>query len=163
MKKIYKNNNLERKYKMGYMRMNPGFELNRITRNIDNFVNDVLSPENRPRVEIGDYKPRVDIIEDEKNIYFEAELAGVSKDDVKVSVNDENILSIKGEKKFERKDVVKLCCRSERAFGTFSRSFQLPDNVDSEKVEAKYENGILYLTLPKIEPVKPKEQSIEIK
>jgi len=148
---------------MGFMRVHPGVELERMSRDIDRMWKDFVSPDNRPRIEFGEFKPRVDIIEDEKNIYFEAELAGVSKEDVKVSVNEEQILTIKGEKKFERKDEVKSCCRSERAYGSFTRAFQLPDTVDAEKIEAKYDSGVLTLTLPKLEPLKPKEQTVEIK
>ena len=147
---------------MSFLRINPGIELERMSRDIDRMWKDFASSDNRPRIEFGEFKPRVDIIEDDKNIYFEAELAGVRKEDVKVSVNDENIMTIKGEKKFERKDEVKVCCRNERAYGNFTRAFQLPDNVDSEKIEAKYDSGVLTLTLPKIEPVKPKEQTVEI-
>ena len=71
-------------------------------------------------------------------------------------------MTIKGEKKFERKDEVTSCCRSERTYGEFMRSFQLPDNTDSEKISASYNNGILTLTIPKIEPVKPSEKQVEI-
>jgi len=147
---------------MPMIRFNPGWEFQNMAKEMNRFMQENFSHENRPRFEIGDFKPRIDVLEDEKALYFEAEIAGVKKDDVKVSVNDENILTIKGEKKFEKKDQATSCCRNERSFGEFMRSFQLPGNVDPEKISAKYENGILTLTVPKIEPVKPVEKEIAI-
>jgi len=147
---------------MTMIRLNPIWEMQNIMKEMNSFMRNNFSQENRPRIEMGDFKPRVDVIEDTKSIYFEVEIPGVKKEDVKVSVNNENILTIKGEKKFERKDEVKSCCRSERVYGEFMRSFQLPDNTDSEKISASYNNGILTLTVPKIEPVKPSEKQVEI-
>jgi len=148
---------------MPLIRFNPLWEFENISHEFDKIRKQVTMSENWPRVEFGGFKPRVDIIEDDENIYFEVEIPGVNKEDVKVSVNDENILTIKGEKKFERKEEANACCRNERTYGIFTRSFQLPDESDYDKIEAKFENGILYLTVPKIEPVKPKEVNIEIK
>lgn len=148
---------------MTMIRFNPMWEMQNAARHMNRFVRHNFSHENMPRFEIGDFKPRIDVIEDEKALYFEAEIPGVIKEDVKVSVNDENILTIKGEKKFERKEEAKLCCRHERNYGEFTRSFLLPDNVDSEKISANYENGVLTLTVPKMEPAKPKEKVVEIR
>ncbi|TAL67262.1 MAG: Hsp20/alpha crystallin family protein [Bacteroidetes bacterium] len=148
---------------MAYVKFNPWWEFENLTKEFDKMVKTVSNPETRPRVEFGGFKPRVDIIEDEKNIYFEIEVPGVKKDDVKVSVDEDNILSVKGEKKFERKDEIKVCCRNERSFGDFERSFQLPELVAADKIGAKYENGMLLLTIPKLEPAKPKETVIDIK
>jgi HSP20 family protein len=147
---------------MSTIRFNPMWEMQNMLKEMNKYVRDNISQENRPRIEIGDFKPRIDVIEDENSLYFEAELPGVSKDDVKVSVNDDNILTIKGNKKFDRKDEVTSCCRNERSFGEFVRSFQLPDIVDSEKISANYQNGVLTLTVPKMEPVKPKEKEVAI-
>ena len=147
---------------MTMIRSNPMWEMQNIARDMNRFMRDTFSQENRPRVEIGDFKPRIDVIEDENALYFEAEIPGVKKEDVKVSVNEENILMIKGNKKFERKDEAKTCCRNERSYGEFMRSFQLPENTDPEKISANYENGILTLTVPKMEPVKPKEKEVKI-
>ena len=144
------------------IRLNPMWEMQNIIKEMNGFMRNNFSQENRPRIEIGDFKPRVDVSEDTKSIFFEVEIPGVKKEDVKVSVNNENIMTIKGEKKFERKDEVTSCCRSERTYGEFMRSFQLPDNTDSEKISASYNNGILTLTIPKIEPVKPSEKQVEI-
>ncbi len=114
------------------------------------------------RFEIGDFSPRVDIAEDERNVYLHAELPGIERENVKISVSEDRILSLKGEKKREEKVESKNYVRVERNYGSFSRSFALPDNINVEKVEAKFENGMLNLILPKTEPAKPKEVSIEI-
>ncbi|MFN3344491.1 MAG: Hsp20/alpha crystallin family protein [Chloroherpetonaceae bacterium] len=96
---------------------------------------------------------RVDIAEDEKNIYIEAELAGMKKEDVKVSIED-NVLTIRGERKQENEEKKKNYHRVERVYGSFSRAFTLGENIDKDNIEAKYEDGVLRLTLPKVEPVK---------
>ncbi len=96
---------------------------------------------------------RVDISEDEKNIYIEAEMAGLKKEDVKVSIED-NVLTIRGERKQESEEKKKNYHRVERVYGSFSRAFTLGENIDKDNIEAKYEDGVLHLTLPKVEPVK---------
>jgi HSP20 family protein len=96
---------------------------------------------------------RVNIAEDEKNIYIEAELAGLKKEDVKVTIED-GVLTIRGERKQETEEKKKNYHRVERVFGSFSRSFTLGENVDKDNIDAKYEDGVLHLTLPKVEPVK---------
>jgi HSP20 family protein len=96
---------------------------------------------------------RVDISEDEKNIYIEAELPGMKKEDVKVTVED-GVLMIRGERKQETEEKKKNYHRVERVYGSFSRAFTLGENIDKDNIEAKYEDGVLHLTLPKMEPVK---------
>jgi len=147
---------------MTFIHFNPVREFENITKEFNQILRNISAPENKPRISFQKFSPRVDILEDEANVYFEIELAGVPKDKAAITVNEENIITIKGSKEFERKDEVKTCCKNERAYGDFSRSFQLPDNTDNSKIEAKYENGVLFLTIPKREQVKPKEQTITI-
>jgi len=146
---------------MAFYRVNPFAEFEKVTKEMEDFFQKNLEGGNRPRVTIGDFSPRVDIIDDKESMVFQAEVPGVAKDNIKVSISDENILTIKGEKKFGKEDI-KTCCKSERQYGQFSRSFQLPDLLDTDKIEAKYENGVLSLHIPKLEPVKPKEKDIAI-
>ena len=94
--------------------------------------------------------PRIDISEDKENINVIAEIPGVKKDDIKITLQD-NILTIEGEKKKETEQKEKNFFRNERMYGSFKRCFTLPELVDSEKVEAKFENGILNIQLKKIE------------
>ena len=146
---------------MPFNRVNPFLDMEKMTKDIDDFFESNFKGGNKPRVQFGDFSPRVDIIEDEKQVIFQAEIPGVEKEQVKVSVNDDNTLTLKGEKKFN-KEGISTCCKNERQFGSFSRSFQLPEQLDADNIEAKYENGVLFLTIPKMEPVKPKEREISI-
>ncbi len=100
---------------------------------------------------------RVDISEDEKNIYIDAEMPGIKKEDVKVTIED-GVLMIRGERKQETEEKKKNYHRVERVYGSFLRAFTLGENVDKDNIEAKYEDGVLHLTLPKIEPVKNVKQ-----
>lgn len=112
--------------------------------------------------ETGGFAPRVDIIEDEKAVYVHAEMPGLVRSDIKVSVNEDRLLTIKGEKKSPEIEAGKTQIRSERSFGSFSRSFVLPENLDVENINAKFDNGVLELTMSKVEPPKPKEIHIDI-
>jgi HSP20 family protein len=111
--------------------------------------------------EMGAFKPRVDISEDSANVYIIAELPGMSKEDVKITINEENMLIIKGEKKSSI-GVSSTSHRTERIFGSFERTFVLPENIATDNVQAKFENGLLELTIAKVEPPKPKEMVVTI-
>lgn len=97
----------------------------------------------------GEPQMRLDLSEDDKNFFVKAEIPGVNKDDIKVSV-DGNQVSVSAEvrKEKEEKQGARLI-RSERYYGSISRSFTLDENVDQSAAQAKYENGVLQLTLPK--------------
>jgi HSP20 family protein len=107
-----------------------------------------------------DWSPRVDISETDKEFVIKAEIPEVNKEDVNVSV-DNGVLSIRGERKQEKEGKGKKHHRVERFYGCFARSFVLPDNIDEEKIKAKFKDGMLHLRLPKTEEAKPK--SVEIK
>ncbi|MBS1903307.1 MAG: Hsp20/alpha crystallin family protein [Bacteroidetes bacterium] len=109
----------------------------------------------------GSYVPRVNISEDAQNIYVAAELPGMTKEDVKITVT-EGVLTIRGEKKSEAKQEGRNYHRIERRFGEFVRQFTLPDNVQEENVHASFKDGVLEVVVPKKEPAKPKERQIEI-
>jgi HSP20 family protein len=131
---------------------------------LDKLVADFLSPnfwENQQVEGNGVLSPRVDISEDAKSVFIHAELPGLKKEDVKVTVKD-GVLVIKGEKKQEEKTEGKNYHRIERRYGTFSRSFTLGDHVDAENINANFENGVLSLTLPKVE-VRKDEKEIAIR
>lgn len=148
---------------MAIMRFDPikGFET--ISKKMNDFVNEF---EKGVSVEYGGFAPRIDIYEDEKHLFVQAELAGIRKEDVKLKVNEEGVLCISGEKKkdakFEENKENQTIIRIERSYGAFNRSFLLPDNVNKESIKAKFENGILEISLEKIEPEKPKEVNVEI-
>lgn len=106
--------------------------------------------------------PAVDVHQDKDNVYVKAELPGMAKEDIDVNVQ-ENLLTIKGEKKQEKETKEKDCLRTERYYGLLSRTVTLPAGVDAAKVKAEYKNGILELVLPKREDAKPKQIKIEVK
>jgi HSP20 family protein len=107
------------------------------------------------------WAPAVDICENENNLVLKAELPGVDPKDVEVRVED-NTLYLKGERKFEKDTKEENYHRIERSYGSFARSFALPNSIDAEKVAAEYQDGLLTLTLPKREETKPKTIKINI-
>ena len=108
------------------------------------------------------FAPRVDITEDDKNLYVSAEIPGVAKEDINVTMN-ENLLTLSGEKKKEEKEERKNYYRLERSKGTFTRTFTIPLAVKADMIKAEFKDGILNITLPKMEEVKRNEKHIEIK
>lgn len=109
---------------------------------------------------VADWAPAVDISEDDKEYVIKAELPEVKKDDVKVMVQD-GVLTIQGERKQEKEEKGKKYHRIERTYGTFVRSFTVPDDADQTKVMAEFKEGVLKVHLPKSEKAKP--QAIEVK
>lgn len=108
------------------------------------------------------FSPRIDISEKNDKILVEAEIPGVKKEDLKITLQD-NILTIKGEKKKEEEHKENNYYRCERSYGSFSRSFTLPVEVSTEKVDAKFNDGMLKIELKKVEPKKAQEKLIELK
>jgi HSP20 family protein len=127
----------------------------RIQRYFDDFPNFGANLNNN-------FYPRIDISEDKDNINVLAEIPGVTKENIKITLQD-NVLTIEGEKKKETEQKEKNYFRSERMYGSFKRCFTLPDLVDSEKVEAKFEDGMLNIQLKKIEQKVKSEKVIELK
>lgn len=111
--------------------------------------------------EMGTYMPRIDISEDEKNIYVVGEFPGMSEQDVKVTVS-EGVLTIRGEKKRKEEYNKHNYHRIERTHGEFVRQFTLPENLNEEEIRAEFENGMLEVTIPKREPQQPKEREIKV-
>ncbi|HET9136765.1 MAG TPA: Hsp20/alpha crystallin family protein [Candidatus Kapabacteria bacterium] len=109
--------------------------------------------------EMDSYLPKVDSSEDDKNIYFSAELPGLTKDDVKITLSD-GILTISGKKERKEEKKEKNYHRVERSFGEFTRQFELPKGYNQKQIEAKFNNGVLEVTIPKNEISKPKEEQV---
>ena len=108
------------------------------------------------------WAPLVDINETDKEVTLDVELPGFEKKDVKVEVRD-NTLTISGERTNEKKTDDNYCSRVERHYGKFERTFTLSDEVDANKISAKYKNGVLSLALTKTEKAIPKEITVEVK
>ena len=109
---------------------------------------------------VADWVPTVDISETDGAYQIKAELPEVKKDDVKVTLED-GILTIQGERRREKEEKTTKYHRVERSYGSFVRSFSLPDQVDEGGVKAEYKEGVLNLTIPKSEKAKPR--AIEVK
>jgi HSP20 family protein len=105
------------------------------------------------------WSPAVDIYETEGEIMVQAELPGVDRKDIALNL-EKNVLTLKGERHFEKETKQENYHRIERAYGGFSRSFSIPAIVDEEKIRADYKDGILKISLPKKEQVKPKQIQI---
>ena len=107
------------------------------------------------------WAPPVDIYENGESLVLKAELPGVNPDDVEIRVED-NTLYLKGERKFEKEVKEQNYHRVERSYGTFTRTFSLPNSIDADKVAASYKDGVLTLTMPKKEEAKPKSIKINV-
>src|SRR5207253_7631815 len=115
----------------------------------------------REDITIADWEPLADITEDDKEYIIKAELPDVKKEDVKVTVEN-GVLTISGERKFEKEEKKKKYHRIERAYGTFVRTFSLPDVADAGKVKAEFKNGVLTVHMPKSEKAKAKQVEVNI-
>jgi HSP20 family protein len=104
---------------------------------------------------------KVDISEDEKSFYLSADIPGVKKEDVKVTMEDD-VLCINAERTQEEEEKAKNYHRVERSWGSLSRSFTMGDNVDSEHIQASYDNGVLKIVVPKKEVAEKKSKEIAV-
>lgn len=105
--------------------------------------------------------PSVDVTENDHEYLVKAEIPDVKNEDVKVTVRD-GILTIKGERKFEKKTDNEKVHVLERSFGSFSRTFSLPKDADADRVKAEFKNGLLNVSIPKRAEVKPKEVEVQV-
>ncbi len=149
------------------VRWNPFWrDFGSLTRNFDQFF-DTLAPRSArgPNGEeadfLGSWYPAVDIFDNDNEIALKAELPGLKKEDIDIHVED-NLLTLRGERKREEEVKEKGYFRSERAYGTFSRSFTLPATVAADKISANYKDGILSVTLPKAEEAKPRQIEVKV-
>ena len=108
------------------------------------------------------WSPSVDIYETENELVLKADLPDVNLEDIEVRVENQT-LTLKGERKFEKDDSVRGYHRIERSYGEFTRSFTVPATVDPERVGAEFKNGVLTVKLPKKEAAKPRQVKIEVK
>ncbi len=109
----------------------------------------------------GALTPAIDVVENDKEIVMTAELPGMKEEDVEVVLSDD-MLTVKGEKKSERKEEKENYYLAERHYGSFERAFRLPDTADAEKIKASFEDGILTVTVPKKALAKKAEKKIKI-
>ena len=110
----------------------------------------------------GMWNPQIDIVDEKDHLVVKADIPGMSKDEIQVTVEDDNLI-LKGEKKHEEKTKDKNFIREERSYGAFYRSIPLPAHVKADGVKAFYKNGVLELEVPQKEESKPKQINIEVK
>jgi len=125
---------------------------------IDRFFNDAVARSGGSSQ--FSFVPRVDILEDEKAFELHVAVPGMNKEDFKIDLND-NYLTVSGERKFSKEKKENNFYSVETQYGTFSRTFTLPENVDAQKISAKYNNGILEILVPKDEK-KTLKQTIRV-
>lgn len=137
-------------------------EVSRLRREMDDLWSRFFGKTTFPRLVSEEWLPSIDVSETKDNLLIKAELPGMDAKDVNISISG-NTLTIKGEKKKEEeeKDENYYCC--ERYSGSFQRVFQLPANVQIDKVEARFDKGVLNIMLPKVEEAKKKEIEIKVK
>ena len=126
---------------------------------------DHSTPSNRQNTNestiVSEWAPAVDISENEKSYLFKVELPEVKKEDVRVTVEN-GVLTLTGERKFEKEEQNQKYDRIERSYGTFARSFALPDNIDANKVSASYRDGLLTVAVAKSERALPRQIEVKI-
>lgn len=155
---------------MAIVRWNP-------TRDLTSFPTDVLSMQREINRMFDDFfrsdrdesslfaqtwKPAVDIVEEDDAYIAKVELPGINREDVKITMQD-NILTIRGEKKSERKGKEENMHRVERYYGSFQRSFSLPSSVKGDGIAAEYKDGVLTIHMPKAEEARPKQIEVKVK
>jgi HSP20 family protein len=107
------------------------------------------------------FAPPVDVYEDDHNVTLKIEVPGIEEKDIDVRIEN-NVLTVHGERKFEKEEKEENFRRVERQYGSFTRTFTLPNTVDAEKVSANYDKGILKIALPKKAEAKPKQIKVSV-
>jgi HSP20 family protein len=149
-----KHNSFEGEKTMTITRIDPFREL-------ASFFENFTEPTGKDQLTAGSFVPPVDVYEDEQNLVLKLEIPGLNDEDVNVSVEN-NTLTVQGERKFEKEEKEENFHRIERRYGSFVRTFKLPNTVDAEKVEAGYDKGILKITLAKRAEAKPRQIKVGI-
>jgi len=147
---------------MAIVRWEPFRDLVSAQRDFDRLFREAFSPvAGETELSTRSWAPPVDIYETEDAIVLKAELPGVDAKDVEVRVED-NTLYLKGERKFEKEVKEQNYHRVERSYGSFARSFSLPNSISADQVKAEFKDGLLTLTMPKREEAKPKTIKIDV-
>lgn len=146
-------------------RWNPWKELESLQGHLNQLIGNPggtpLKADAEERLAVATWSPLVDIVEDDKEYLIKVEAAEVPKSALSVKVQD-GVLHFSGERKFEREDTNKRYRRVERSYGTFARSFTLPDDADAEKVNAEFKDGVLLVHVSKSEKSKPKQIDVKV-
>ena len=143
-------------------RWDPFREFSTLQDRMNRLFRDSYGPEGREEALTStSFAPPVDVYEDEHNLSLKIEVPGIDEKDIDVRIEN-NVLTVHGERKFEKEEKEENFRRVERQYGSFTRTFTLPSTVDGEKVSANYDKGILKITLPKKAEAKPKQIKVNV-
>jgi HSP20 family protein len=147
---------------MPIIRWDPFQELNLITSRMNRLFHDTYGQgSTEENLTTSAFVPPVDIYEDEHNITLKIEVPGIEQKDMDVRLEN-NTLTVRGERKFEKEEKEENFHRLERRYGSFYRAFTLPNTVDADSVKADYDNGLLKITLAKKAEAKPKQIKVNV-
>ena len=142
-------------------RLNPYRDMNQMQDSFDRLFTNFMTLRRTNGAQDFNFSPSCEVTEDVNSYMMKFDLPGVSKDQVKVEI-DHNQITVSAERKEETKHESKKKYLSELSYGSYTRSFQLPGPIDEKKVDAKFENGVLSLTVPKVETAKAKKIAVHI-
>jgi len=143
-------------------RWDPFREFSTLQDRMNRLFRDSYGPEGREEdLNNTSFAPPVDVYEDEHSVNLKIEVPGVDEKDIDVRIEN-NVLTVHGERKFEKEEKQENFRRVERQYGSFTRTFTLPTTVDAEKVAASYDKGILKIALPKKAEAKPKQIKVNV-
>jgi len=146
---------------MNLVRWNPDRDMGHFNSSLSSFFDDFFNPlrETAREEEAWNWQPAVDIYENDMAIVVQAELPGVDKKDISVDLNGDT-LTLKGERTSEKEAKEDKYYRKERVYGSFERHFKLPENVNPEKINADFKDGVLKVEIAKPEATKPKQITV---
>ena len=142
-------------------RWEPFRELNTLQSRLNRLFEEQARGASEESLTAGAFVPPVDVYEDEHNITLKIEVPGIDEKDIDVRIEN-NTLTVHGERKFEKEEKEENFRRVERQYGSFTRSFTLPQTVDAEKVSASYDKGVLKISLAKKAEAKPKQIKVNV-
>jgi HSP20 family protein len=143
-------------------RWDPFHEFSTLQDRMNRLFRESYGPEGREEsLTTSTFAPAVDVYEDEHNVTLKIEVPGIDEKDIDVRIEN-NVLTVHGERKFEKEEKEENFRRVERQYGSFTRTFTLPTTVDAEKVSANYDKGILKVVLPKKAEAKPKQIKVNV-
>jgi HSP20 family protein len=142
-------------------RWDPFRELNTLQNRVNSLFQDYGRSNQEELTTSGSFVPAVDVYDDEHKVVLKLEVPGVKQEDLDVQVENQT-LTVRGQRTFEKEEKEENFQRIERRYGSFSRSFTLPNTIDTQSVKADYENGILRIELAKREEAKPKQIKVNI-